>query len=202
MAPSTDEENPLSEEQNQSFLHNKNTRAIGSFTDKGSTASQQYNELSEAFSAIPLSLLFCVFGIAMIVPTGVGSYAIYVGSKFRKDGNPQCRADAVWLIGNGIIYIGVPILTFFTILSMRAKQTLIGQMFTILSCLSCCFSFAWMIYCVVLFFTEPVCTQFEAHLFGKILAWIFTIQFSCMGLGLICGICGMCFLCISSLADR
>ena len=181
------------------------TRKTGKLTKDVSlseSASAQFQDLAIIFQSIPIVWLLCGFFCAMVVPGSIGGYAIYVGSKFTTDGNQQCRADAVWLLGMGGLYIGTPLLGCLTVLSIRSEFFSLGKIMSFVMMLGCCFGFGWMIYCVYLFFNEPICKQMEAHLFGKILAWFFAIQLSMLGIVLACGICGMIVLCLNSIGSN
>ena len=175
-------------------------RTLGAQTGDGSSLSQLH-DLAVALQTIPLGYLIGIFLCLSLPPDGIGGYGIYVASKFHQDGNQQCKADAVWLFGMGIVNIAIPIFLFVGVLSIRSSCLSLGKIMMVVSGLACCFAISWMIYCVALFFTLPICNQMEAHQFGKVLAIVFTIELSCVGLSCVCALVGVIIMCCRACAE-
>ena len=89
-------------------------------------------------------------------------YAIYVGKKFAKDGNKQCKEDALWLFVFGISSI---IIQFFSMVVpfLDPRDTAMKVVASSVGCMAL-LMLGWAIYGIELFFTNPICPQKE----GKI----------------------------------
>ena len=125
-----------------------------------------------------LCSFFCMLGLYI--------YAIYVGNKFRNDGNLQCKNDGLWLFVFGITAF---VNHFNQLISPCFRiESFLFKTISALVALGGLFMLGWSIYGIELFFKEPICAQQEAHLFGKILAWLSVVSYSIMGCMCFCGI--------------
>ena len=74
---------------------------------------------------------------------------------------------------------------------MIKEQTTVLKILGGFAALTILGSFGWCIYGIELFFKNPICAEQEAHLFGKILAWISVILFSICGFTFCLGVPAM-----------